>query len=229
MERHNASKTDTPRHRHTERDTQRQTHRDTDTQTHRDTDRHTETQRHRDTQRHRQTQTDTHRHTDTPTHTETHLTAPTLPPPPANSGMHAGASSRAATIPCSAAPVCRQVALWAKNGLGGIYVHASAHDPIYYRARTNAQKAKAQSLPRLWGANASSLDRAKRCKALNLCRGTTCRHIALRVFCPHKSAELVARRRAQDSKRQCVTVEPPDPSKLADATRDATPIPGHAT
>ena len=32
------------------------------------------------------------------------LTAPTLPPPPANSGTHAGASSRAATIPCSAAP-----------------------------------------------------------------------------------------------------------------------------
>ena len=47
------------------------------------------------------------------------LTAPTLPPPPANSGMHAGASSRAATIPCSAAPVCRQVALWANNGPGG--------------------------------------------------------------------------------------------------------------
>ena len=32
------------------------------------------------------------------------LTAPTLPPSPANSGMHAGASSWAATIPCSAAP-----------------------------------------------------------------------------------------------------------------------------
>ena len=100
------------------------------------------------------------------------LTAPTLPPPPANSGMHAGASSRAATIPCSAAPVCRQVALWANKGPGGIYVHASAHDPIYYRARTNAQKAKTQSLPRLWDANASSLDRAKRRKALNLCRAT---------------------------------------------------------
>ena len=157
------------------------------------------------------------------------LTAPTLPPPPANSGMHAGASSRAATIPCSAAPVCRQVALWANNGPGGIYVHASARDPIYDRARTDAQKAKAQSLPRLWGANASWLEGAKRRKALNLCRATTCRHIALRVFCPHKSAELVAGRRAQDSKRQCVTVEPPDPSKPADTTRDATPIPGHAT
>ena len=51
-------------------------------------------------------------------------------------------------------------------------LHASAHDPIYYRARTNAQKAKTQSLSRLSDANASSLDRAKRCKALNLCRAT---------------------------------------------------------
>ena len=109
------------------------------------------------------------------------LTAPTLPPPPANSGMHAGASSRAAPIPCSAAPVCRQVALWAKNGLGGIYVHASAHDPIYYRARTNAQKAKAQSLPR------------------------------------RRQRFLVGPCKAMQS------------SKPADATRDATPIPGHAT
>ena len=125
--------------------------------------------------------------------------------------------------------LCRQVALWANKGPGGsTHLRMTQCIPRPHKCAESQNPKPSKTLGRqrfLFGPCTAMQSSEPVPRNLHMVSS----HIALHVFCPHKSAELVARRRAQDSKRQCATVEPPDASQPADATRYANPIPAHAT